>query len=112
MSIRILALAGIALFATACGVHTRVAVHNGGDAAADFTVTSADGGDAVTFERVAPGTTSAFQRASFDDYHGVGVAGGDAEAEVDLVPEQDNTVHVEGGEARVEASYNPENEFW
>jgi hypothetical protein len=109
---RVLPVIAFGLLAVGCGVHTRVAVRNAGDAPISVTVADS-GGESLSFDQVAPGTTSEFQEAGFDGWGGVAVTSGGESWSVDLTAEQDNTITVTPGTgATVEAVYNEENEYW
>jgi len=99
------------LVASGCGVTTRLAVKNSGEAPIDVKVSR--GPDSTTFSAVAAGTTSDFEEVEWGDFDGVDVETGGKTSKVDLTAEQDNTIDVAAdGTVTVQSTYNEENEYW
>jgi len=106
----LLILVAISLLASACGVHTRAAIKN--DTGSPIDVKLTDGDETVTYAAIPAGTTSAFEKVSFSVWTQIQVIVGTETRRVDLNAEKDNTIVVGKDGASVEATYNPENEWW
>ena len=106
----------LGLMVSACGVYTRAAVKNDGPEAITVTLAASSGGDKVVYEKIAPGTTAAFQRVKFDAYRAIDVqvtAGKGTAGKVDLHEKNDNTIVISPTEKpKAESAYNKDNEWW
>lgn len=106
--------AAIALSSAACVSNTRGAIMNGTDA--PISVKLEAEGKSVSFDKIAPNTTSAFQKLPFETLKGILITISEGAAKggnLDFTKTHDHTVTVtKDAPPTTESKKNPDNTFW